>query len=275
MGYTALIVDDEVEWPRFYSRILPEELIADIQIASTSIQAAAALRRRRFDIVLLDLVMDPGNHKDRSNLEIQKYLANSPEGMKYIVVSGMAGREDARDALCDYGAAAIVFKDELSDNPGKLARTIETVLGRLPGNLAAKRAHEAGLALVGGALAEHELLRSLPIGGPRDLYALVERLARDIAPIAHHRTRASLEPTVDGAVGLFWSRGLGYPIALSLAPASVPEARLAEKLSAWLGFEPPKVQEEFTFANRIRVKMFRLDLGSESEGLYDLPTIRV
>lgn len=272
MGYSGLIVDDEPEWQRKTTQLIPKELVSELIIAGSPADAASALRRRRFDIVILDLSMDRSNHADRSNQGIQKYLSTAPEHTQYVVFSSFAAREDARDALENYGAAAVVFKDEILRQDDKLATTIDTVLGRLPRNLPAKRVSEASRALIGDPFNEDKLLRTLPLRGAQNLYKFGERLMRDIAPITQHRTRGVLEPTADGALGLFWSRGLGYPLAVSIASASVPEQQLSERLEAWLGFEPGEVHDDFTFGE-VRVRVCRLDPGMEST--FALPVIPV
>jgi DNA-binding NarL/FixJ family response regulator len=269
MSFTALIVEDEKGWQESFSQALPAELISDITLADSAIRAADALRKRRFDIVILDLCMDEKNSADRSNEKIQQYLATEPEQTQYIIASYLVNRSEVRDAMERLGAAGVVFKDEIAANRLLLAERIGQILEKQKGS-DQKRIVQTVRQLFGDIHNESRLFQALGIGAA-DLYVLGERLIRPIGTLSRHRSRTVLEAQANVAFGIAWSRGLGFPIAISLSKSTVTEEDQRGQLVAWLGFSPGEVLTDFMFAGKVKATVYRLDPSMETS--FDLPHV--
>jgi len=85
-------------------------------------QAVAYLRKKNFDIIVLDMIMDPGI----DGLETYKRIIQDHPGQKAIIASGYSESERVKEAQ-NLGAGAYVKKPYLME---KLALSIKTELDR-------------------------------------------------------------------------------------------------------------------------------------------------
>ncbi len=105
----VLVVEDDAGW-----RSLLHELLLDaghqVQLCSSYGEALGQMRRRRFDLAVVDLslasLLTPTGNVDGFRL----LAAGREAGLPAIVVSGVAGASEAQRALDEFGAFAFLEK---------------------------------------------------------------------------------------------------------------------------------------------------------------------
>ena len=103
-GETILVVDDEPGQREITSAML-ESLGYRVETAASGREALARLHGHPFDLVLLDMVMEPG----MGGLETYKEMLRLVPGQKALIVSGFAEHADIEEAR-RLGAAGLVRK---------------------------------------------------------------------------------------------------------------------------------------------------------------------
>lgn len=101
---SVLVIDDEPQ-QRLIARQLLSMLNYEIETVSSGEEAVRFLQTRSVDILLLDMIMTPGQN---GRITYEQILQLHPE-QKAIVASGYAADEDVKATL-DLGAAAFVSK---------------------------------------------------------------------------------------------------------------------------------------------------------------------
>jgi len=271
MKHRILAIDDEAApWQENYSAWIPDEL-AVLDGATTTEQAVKLLRRRRYDVVILDISMDINDAFNRSNRGIQEYLASKPEGMQYIIVSGVIDKTGVRDSLLYLGAFDIIFKAEI--DPAVLRE-------KLAGAIDESQRHQAGLVadakarLTQGGMLDGAILGSLhPKEGAASLYRLMDVLLSRITPIVGHRDRPTFVARGQHVLGLVWSRQLGTAVSLAMSSTKASEEESIVELAKWLGYEQRGNLVFSREASRVRLLIF--EEPSVADIHFDLPGIHV
>ncbi|MDX6530324.1 MAG: hypothetical protein QOH41_2614 [Blastocatellia bacterium] len=264
-----MAIDDDVDFLENFKAWIPEE-VADQDSAGSTSGAVELLRQYRYNLVLLDLSMDPHNPSNRENRAIQEYLATKPEGTLYIVVSGVAQKGEVRDSAFYLGAYDVIFKAEIE--PGMLLEKVKRAIEATSKNdeqflIDAKR------RLLGDPKLEDQILKVLsPKGGAGGMYPMMDVLLTPIAPIASHENRPRFEIHNDSVVGLVWSRRLGKALSIVLANRQGSTEKEIRDLGEWLGYpqsgKPILTKESF----RVRMNLFEEpNIRSDHFGLPLIP----
>ena len=92
-GETVLIVDD-IAQQRDLAKKMLTYLGYDATVAVSGEQAVAAIRDRSFDLLLLDMIMEPG----MDGLETYRKILELRPGQRAIIVSGYSETERVKEA---------------------------------------------------------------------------------------------------------------------------------------------------------------------------------
>jgi PAS domain S-box-containing protein len=120
-GETILVVDDVKEQRQIASQML-EKLGYTVTTADSGENAVDYMQRHSADLMVLDMIMDPGI----DGLETYKQIAAINPGQKTIIASGYSESERVREAQ-RMGAGAYIKKPYLLE---KLGRTVKTELSK-------------------------------------------------------------------------------------------------------------------------------------------------
>jgi PAS domain S-box-containing protein len=115
-GESILIVDD-VEQQRDIASEMLKQLGYSVTTASSGEEAVEYLKTNPVDLVILDMIMDPG----MDGLETYRRIIRFHPGQKAIIASGFSETERVREAQ-QLGAGAYVKKPFLSDKIGLAIR---------------------------------------------------------------------------------------------------------------------------------------------------------
>ncbi len=116
-GESVLVVDDVKEQREIAVRIL-SELGYSVTTVSSGEEAVDYMRNNSADILVLDMIMDPGI----DGLEAYKRIVESRPGQKAIIASGFSETERVKEAQ-RLGAGAYVQKPFLLEKIGVIVRT--------------------------------------------------------------------------------------------------------------------------------------------------------
>ncbi len=127
----ALVVDDEVDERRYLASIL-EEAGYTVETAGSAEEAEAAIRLRRPDVILLDLVM-PG----RGGIHFFARLRGEPDtrDIPLVIVTGIKEQKnvDWREVVERFKARSPDGLVEKPVDPERLIRVVREVLEGRPG----------------------------------------------------------------------------------------------------------------------------------------------
>jgi CheY-like chemotaxis protein len=242
---SILIVDDEPVFAIDYRRWLKNDYIID-DVRSAE-EAVERLRKKYYSVVLLDLALHITDAKDRSSENVQKYLLEHPEGTKHVIISGkiVSGNpreDDVRTAAIKYKAADVIYKSELDDIDQfreKIKNAVEA--SKIERPFFYENAYEIFLGRTELDRFEYDVLTKLNPKGPGEAISGWNRFRDEffkyIAPIYNHVTMLNAVFVGNCAVGLFWSRGLGYAISICIANKDIKEEECVQTLNSWLGWE--------------------------------------
>jgi DNA-binding NarL/FixJ family response regulator len=117
----VLIADDHAVVRAGYRQFLEtERLITEIGEASTGNETLDALRKKKWNLLLMDINM-PG----RSGLDILRHVTASYPQVRVLIMSGLAEEQYARNVL-RAGASGYLSK---GGSPEELFKAVRTVLG--------------------------------------------------------------------------------------------------------------------------------------------------
>ncbi len=119
-GGHILVVDDEIEQREIASFIL-KELGFEVTTVSSGEKAVELVRKTKFDLVILDMIMEPGI----DGCETFRRLIETSPSQKAIIVSGFSEDERVKKAQ-KMGAGSFVKKPYLKD---EIYRAIKRQLG--------------------------------------------------------------------------------------------------------------------------------------------------
>jgi DNA-binding response OmpR family regulator len=170
MARRILVIDDEPRWRTVFQAALSEAGMEVDAVAGTA-QAAELLRHRQYGLILLDVVLGPGNN----TLECQLFLDAVARGHPSIPIVAATGKHlEPPDvaAICRYGVVEFLYKPRI--RLPELRQLVKDVLDR----------DQRALARAG-----------LPDEAPAVRYdAFVSYSRRDLAWVAE-----TLVPELDGA----------------------------------------------------------------------------
>lgn len=184
------MVDDHTIFRSGLRRLLADE--PDMRVAEEAGNAADAmqiLRRRQFDVVMLDI-----NMKGRSGLEMLKLVRQDWPSLPVLIVSMYPEEQFARVAM-ESGANGYVTKDA---EPGDLLAAIRTAAlgGRwLSEGFVAKRRGGAGSAFIAGETPPHfrltarEMQIMLAIVAGKSLTEIGADLFLSVKTVSTYRSR--------------------------------------------------------------------------------------
>lgn len=104
-GGERILVVDDVDVQREIARVMLEKLGYRVEVASSGEEAVVFLERAEVDLLLLDMVMDPG----MDGLDTYRKVLSIHPRQRAIVASGFSQTDRVRDIL-DLGAGAYVKK---------------------------------------------------------------------------------------------------------------------------------------------------------------------
>lgn len=268
MPKRLLAIDDEIRWLDSFQSWIPPDLVEQHSAATTA-KAADYLRRFHYDIVLLDLSMDPSNRYNRDNQAIQGYLATRPEGTAYFIVSANVRTAEVIDAAYVRNASWVVQKQAI--DPEVLCEKIRKTLDETA-PMQAKHTANARMMLAGDILSETKIISALGVGGAQGFGQMLDTILHRLTPLARHHYRPQLEIRNRTVVGLTWSRQRGKAVSLSFANVSVPPEEQAGELADWLGYDEREPElDEKVFFKRVRFQCFSEPNVSDEH--FDLPKI--
>ncbi len=144
--YNILIADDHAVVRAGFRQFLADSGLGEVAEAATGQQAMELLRKKQFDLLILDINM-PG----RGGLDILKNVRASFPGTHVLIVSGFPERQYAVNVL-KAGASGYLSKESA---PEELIRAVQLVL--------------AGRRYVSGTLAE-QLVSGLDVTSTKPLH---------------------------------------------------------------------------------------------------------
>jgi len=110
--YKVLVVDDSESTRLLIARIITQELPVAATLAAGAMDAERELRQRRFDVILLDLLMP-----DASGFEVLQWLRNNAtpnQSTPVLVVSALQDEETIRRCR-ELGASLHIVKPILRE----------------------------------------------------------------------------------------------------------------------------------------------------------------
>jgi CheY-like chemotaxis protein len=108
MAATVLVVDDHPSFRRTARRLLEAAGFVVVDEAGDGASALAAVRARRPDVVLLDVLLP-----DTTGFELAEALAAEPQGPAVVLTSSRSAA-DYRDSLARSSARGFIAKVDLS-----------------------------------------------------------------------------------------------------------------------------------------------------------------
>jgi CheY-like chemotaxis protein len=241
-------------------------------VSATNAEAAFSLvRRYRFDVAILDMSMDTNDPLDRSNLPLENYLKERPEGTLSIVLSQvleMAARE-VRDHFAAMNVWAVEFKQDV--DPAKFRETVARALSEASGALA-DEAEKSRHLILPDIDAEQRFLSVLrPKGGMVGAFRVIDNFLPAVSPLRAHLHRPSLSYGEGCGMLLAWSRMRGCAVTILMTASSMPPDDAKRQLSRWLGYEPKG--EPFLRREPSGIHLMCWDDPEMDDAHFDLPKV--
>ena len=115
-GESILVVDD-IQEQRTIARVLLERLNYSVTTVSSGEKAITHVRTNPVDLLVLDMIMDPGI----DGLDTYRAILVNRPGQKAVIASGFAETSRVKEAL-SLGAGPYVKKPYTIENIGKAIR---------------------------------------------------------------------------------------------------------------------------------------------------------
>ncbi len=116
-GNESVLVVDDVKEQREVARYLLETLGYQVYSASSGEEAVVLCRARKYDIIILDMIMEPGI----DGLETYRRILKIRPGQKAVIASGFSETERVRKAQ-NMGAGAYIKKPYTMENLARAVR---------------------------------------------------------------------------------------------------------------------------------------------------------
>lgn len=213
----VLVIEDHQDIARSYKYFL-EEAGYEVELTDTKREAVEKLRCRTFDAALVDLQLkDDITHK--GGLEVLNFIERCNEGTKVVVISATA---EVRDAVKSFrsGISDFIIKGDHDSSRDILVPIEKALIGAEKSYFGDYNALAPYLAAPDMAPIWESWVQEILQCGYDELHKLLWKELKGHLPIlrkkdgspslAHHTTDMALS-------GLFWSKGEGFPIWISLA----------------------------------------------------------
>jgi DNA-binding NarL/FixJ family response regulator len=184
-----LIADDHALVRAGYKQFLmAERSITEVGEASSGSETLAELRRKHWDLLLMDIHMP-----DRSGIDILKHVTMGYPNVRVLIMSGLAEEQYARTVLRS-GARGYLSK---GGSPGELLKAVRLVLNgnryvsaTLAESMAAdlEKPHDQDQPLhIGLSTREFQIFRKIAIGA--SLSAIAKELSLSVKTVSTYRSR--------------------------------------------------------------------------------------
>jgi DNA-binding NarL/FixJ family response regulator len=186
----VLIADDHAVVRAGYRQFLEAEpSITDVGEASSGSEALAELRRKSWDLLLMDIHMP-----DRSGIDILKHVSTGYPNVRVLIMSGLPEEQYARNVLRS-GARGYLSK---GGSPEELLKAVRLVLSgsryisaSLAESMAAdlEKPHDQSRKPLHTALSarEFQIFRKLATGAP--LGGIAKELSLSVKTVSTYRSR--------------------------------------------------------------------------------------
>ena len=108
-----LIIEDDPTWQEIFTEIVADAGF-DSRVATTVNQADTVLSSEKFALAVVDISLSLPDHAHRGGVEVLKIIAQLPERLPAIVVTGYATVDLAIETLADLDAAYFFRKEEFN-----------------------------------------------------------------------------------------------------------------------------------------------------------------
>jgi len=110
IGKRVLIVEDDPAWRQLLAEVF-EDLGLAVDSAADARAALAMLRERTYALAVVDISLDPGDHRNRGGFQVLDALAAHEPPIPAIALTGYATVEMAVEALTRHRAADFLRKE--------------------------------------------------------------------------------------------------------------------------------------------------------------------
>lgn len=264
-----LIVEDDEEWRRIYSRAAKGLGMSAIRVANNLTEAQRLLDEMKFAVAFIDIGLDVDDDRNVDGLRVMEDIRARGDETSMIVVTGRSGRDVlpiTRDAIKKWNAFDTVGKVPLE--PADIIRLLED------GQRAFKQASSANRASVYQVLRgdvrawdwDDRILRATRIrGGINRLYGFLDQLFGDYLPIVPRDPEEAtrLDSDVPLAYGEYWSRAIGQGVFICFGHEEFTERAVDVDDSVRLVLGRFKVGETLREVSAGAVKGFVFALPAE------------
>jgi len=224
---SALVVEDDEAWPGVYKRAALKVGLERIEITDTYEKAAVAIDKMRFAVAIVDIGLSVDDDRNVDGLHVMEKIRAVGDETSIIVVTGRIG-DDVVDiinkSIIGFHAFYTVAKDKVT--PDTLRTLIAGGLDKYKSTLGddKKQLYAALRGDKSQLVWEDSILRGISLSsGAAELYRLIEGLLGRFAPLV------PADPDgvqlLDGvALGAYWSRGSGEPVAVCFGPGKRVDA---------------------------------------------------
>jgi DNA-binding NarL/FixJ family response regulator len=195
---TVLIADDHAVARAGYRQFLEmEPSITEVGEATSGNEALAQLRRKRWDLLLMDIHMP-----DRSGIDILKHVSTGYPSVRVLIMSGLPEEQYARNVL-RAGARGYLSK---GGSPEELLKAVRLVLKgnryvsaslaeSMAADLEKPRDQDNQPLHTSLSAREFQIFRKLAIGAP--LGGIAKELSLSVKTVSTYRSRIFEKMTFD------------------------------------------------------------------------------
>jgi ActR/RegA family two-component response regulator len=192
----------------------------DVTTAASRTEAFEAIRRRRFEIALVDMRLYEADRNNRDGLDIIRHLSDLHEGTICALLTGYGSYDVAVEAHERLGAHTLSKGDMFREDVERLLR--QAVEVRHEGDLEPARAWSAAEQPDIWLFHANSVLR--PKGDYGVTLSLLQELLLTCDPLREYVDARGLEKLQEHAAlgGLYWSRGVGEAVIVLVARDQLP-----------------------------------------------------
>jgi ActR/RegA family two-component response regulator len=218
----ALVVEDEESWQERYERAVRRVGLDPVIVRDTYNGAASAIDEMRFAVAVVDIGLIVNDDRNVDGLRVMEKIRDVGDGTAIIVVTGRSGRDVVpviRDSIKRFDAFDTIAKNTFV--PAELRALVTSAFDEYKRGLGDdKKLLYAALRGDTDPLVWDDTMMSKVLpggGGAAELYRLIEGLLGGFVPLV------PADPggvqLLDGvALGAYWSRGSGEPVAVCFGP---------------------------------------------------------
>lgn len=231
-----LIVEDDPEWCRAYSRVALSEGLTTIKVTEDLDEASSLIDDMRFAVAFIDIGLNESEDQNVDGLRVMGKIREMGDQTSIVVITGRSGRDVlpiTRDSIVKYQAHEIAGKPDigLQDVRDLLRSGLAAFKDRAAADPAA---HELLRGDVPSLTWDDRMLRGMAVqDGVRGLYEFLDRLMAGLLPVVRDRSGAAV--TTDTATGVmhgrYWSRAIGKAIAVCFGDAEAGMRQIQAALS--------------------------------------------